>query len=55
MPTSEIVLDDAFTGGTDGKMDGAKERVRPMSRIAHTVVSARFLLLVVTIPMMLFR
>ncbi len=40
-------MDDALTGGTDGKIDGAKERVRPMSRIAHTMVSARFRRLVV--------
>jgi hypothetical protein len=48
-------LGDACTGVIDGTTDGAKERVRPMSRIAHTMVSARFLRLVVTIPMMLFR
>jgi len=41
--TREIVLEDAFTGRGDGRIEGARYRVNPISRIEHTRVPAIFL------------
>lgn len=43
VPTRVIVRDEAFTGATAGRIDGARYTVSAINRIVHAVIPATFL------------